>query len=321
MSLASVPEPAVVVAGDALVDLTPTTSVNGTAAYEPHPGGSSLNVAVGLGRLGVPVALLARVSTDGFGRLLRDHLSDSAVSPGLLVETRDPTTLAAVVLADGQATYSFYANGTADAGLLTEHLKPLPPAAALHVGSIALVLEPVASTLEALLRREAGRRLISLDPNVRPGLIPDRDAYLARFEGWVPLVDVLKLSAEDLAWLYPGRSEESVVAGWLGSGVSLVLVTRGASGAWALTASGSATVAAPEVEVVDTVGAGDAFMSGALCHLYEKGALHRDAVRRLDEASLTSLLDAASLVAADTCTRAGAEPPRHHPSVGRPVSG
>ena len=99
MTSGAAPDPAVVVAGDALVDLTPTTSVNGTAAYEPHPGGSSLNVAVGLGRLGVPVALLARVSTDGFGRLLRDHLSDSAVSPDFLVETDDPTTLAAVVLA------------------------------------------------------------------------------------------------------------------------------------------------------------------------------------------------------------------------------
>lgn len=313
---ARVPEPAVVVAGDALVDLTPTTSVHGTAAYEPHPGGSCLNVAVGLGRLGVPVALLARVSTDGFGRLLRDHLSDSAVSPDFVVDTGDPTTLAAVVLQDGQATYSFYANGTADAGLLTEHLKPLPPAAALHVGSIALVLEPVASTLEALLRQEAGRRLVSLDPNVRPGLIPDRAAYLARFEGWVPLVDVVKLSAEDLAWLYPDRTEESVVEGWMASGVSLVMVSRGAEGAWAATAAGSARVAAPEVVVVDTVGAGDAFTSGALCHLYEKGALDRDAVRRLDGSALADLLDAASLVAADTCTRAGAEPPWRHPAGG-----
>jgi fructokinase len=309
---ASAAAPAVVVAGDALVDLTPTTSVTGGAAYEPHPGGSCLNVAVGLGRLGVPVALLARVSTDGFGRLLRDHLGDSGVSPDLLVDTDDPTTLAAVVLAEGQATYSFYATGTADAGLLPEHLPPLPAGAALHVGSIALVLEPVASTLEGLLRQEAGNRLVSLDPNVRPGLIRDRPAYLARFEGWVPLVDLLKLSAEDLAWLYPGRSEESVVEGWLAAGVSLVMVTRGAQGAWAATPSGSATVEAPEVEVVDTVGAGDAFTSGALCHLHAKGALGREAIRGLGTTPLTELLDAAGLVAADTCTRAGAEPPRQY---------
>lgn len=315
MSSASAPAPAVVVAGDALVDLTPTTSVHGTPAYEPHPGGSCLNVAVGLGRLGVPVALLARVSTDGFGQLLRDHLADSAVSPDFLVDTDDLTTLAAVVLRDGQAAYSFYANGTADRGLLPEHLSTLPPHAALHLGSIALVLEPVASTLESLLRREAGRRVTSLDPNVRPGLIADRAAYLSRFEGWVPLVDVLKVSAEDLSWLHPGRSEDSVVEEWLGSGVRLVMVSHGGSGARASTSVASARVAAPDVVVVDTVGAGDAFMSGTLRHLHDRGLLQRDSLSGLDEQALTELLQAASLVAADTCTRAGAEPPRGIPGA------
>lgn len=302
--------PAVVVAGDALVDLTPATSVSGHLAYEPHPGGSCLNVAVGLGRLGVPVALLARVSTDGFGGMLRDHLRDSGVGAGLLAETTDLTTLAAVHLRGGNASYSFYANGTADRGLRPEHLVPLPDGAALHLGSIALVLEPTASTLQGLLRRESGRRVISLDPNVRPGLIPDREAYLRRFRSWVPLVDVLKLSAEDLAWLHPGRTEDEMVAEWLAAGVSLVLLTEGAAGARAATAAGACRVAAPEVEVVDTVGAGDAFMAGALAHLHKHGLLARAALGGLDEPALAGLLRAASLVAASTCTRPGADPPR-----------
>ena len=302
--------PAVVVAGDALVDLTPTTTVRGNPAYEPHPGGSCLNVAVGLGRLDVPTAFLARLSSDAFGRQLRAHLAASEVEPSYLVHTDDLTTLAAVHLSDGQASYSFHAMGTADRGLLPEHLRVLPPGAALHMGSIALVLEPVASTLDGLLRREAGQRVISLDPNIRPRLILDREAYLRRFESWVGLVDVLKVSEEDLAWLYPDRSSDEVTAGWHGAGVSLVIVTHGGNGASASTPSASATASAPPVDVVDTVGAGDAFTSGALAHLHQRRLLDRDAVRALDEAALAELLGAASLVAADTCTRAGAEPPR-----------
>jgi fructokinase len=303
-------DPAVVVAGDALIDLTPTTTVRGHLAYEPHPGGSCLNIAVGLGRLGVPTAFLARLSSDAFGQMLRSHLVASDVQSAYFVDTDDLTTLAAVHLRDGQATYSFHAVGAADRGLLPEHLRPLPTGAALHLGSIALALEPVASTLEGLLRREAGRRVVSLDPNVRPGLITDRDAFLHRFEGWVQLVDIVKLSAEDLAWLYPDRPQDDVVADWHAAGVLLVVLTHGEEGASASTPTAAASVAAPSVAVVDTVGAGDAFMSGALAHLHERRMLAREPLQSLDAAGLTELLETACLVAADTCTRAGAEPPR-----------
>jgi fructokinase len=303
-------DPAVVVAGDALIDLTPTTTVRGHLAYEPHPGGSCLNIAVGLGRLGVPTAFLARLSSDAFGQMLRNHLVASDVQPGYFVDTDDLTTLAAVHLRDGQATYSFHAVGAADRGLLPEHLRPLPAGSALHLGSIALMLEPVASTLERLLRQEAGRRVVSLDPNVRPSLIQNREAYLHRFEGWVQLVDIVKLSAEDLSWLYPDRSQDEVVAEWHTAGIPLVIVTHGEDGASASTRWAAARVPAPSVAVVDTVGAGDAFMSGALAHLYQRRLLARVALRSLDAAGLTDLLETACLVAADTCTRAGAEPPR-----------
>jgi fructokinase len=303
-------DPAVVVAGDALIDLTPTTTVRGHLAYEPHPGGSCLNIAVGLGRLGVPTAFLARLSSDAFGQMLRNHLVASDVQPGYFVDTDDLTTLAAVHLRDGQATYSFHAVGAADRGLLPEHLRPLPAGSALHLGSIALMLEPVASTLERLLRQEAGRRAVSLDPNVRPSLIQNREAYLHRFEGWVQLVDIVKLSAEDLSWLYPDRSQDEVVAEWHTAGIPLVIVTHGEDGASASTPWAAARVPAPSVAVVDTVGAGDAFMSGALAHLHQRRLLARDALRSLDAAGLTDLLETACLVAADTCTRAGAEPPR-----------
>jgi fructokinase len=302
--------PAVVVAGDALIDLTPTRTVRGHLAYEPHPGGSCLNVAVGLGRLGVPTAFLARLSSDAFGQMLRGQLAESGVQPTYFVDTDDLTTLAAVHLRGGEATYSFHAQRAADRGLLPEHLTPLPSGAALHLGSIALVLEPVASTLEWLLRREAGRRVVSLDPNIRPGLITDRVSYIDRFEGWMRLVDILKVSREDLAWLYPRLSDDEAIGVWHAAGVPLVVVTHGEHGAVASTPLGSVTVEAPKVAVVDTVGAGDAFMSGALAHLYERGFLSREAVRSLGPGRLEEMLQAACLAAADTCTRAGADPPR-----------
>ena len=317
--------PAVVVAGDALVDLTPTTSVTGHVAYEPHPGGSCLNVAVGLGRLGVPVGLLARVSEDAFGTMLRDHLADAGVAEDRLVATTDPTTLGAVHLVDGQAAYSFHAGGAADRGLTDadlDTLPALPEGTALHLGSIALVLEPAATTLEGLLLRESGRRLVSLDPNVRPGLVADRDAYLRRLRTWVAASDLVKVSDEDLAWIEPDRDEETVVADWLAPshghrGPALVVVTHGGEGAHAWTRTTRARVGTPRVDVVDTVGAGDAFTSGLLAALHRCDRLRRTALETLDATGLTALLSHAAAVAADTCTRPGADPPRRTPGARR----
>ena len=306
------PAPAVVVAGDAFVDLTSTTAEDGGPAYAPHPGGSCLNVAVGLGRLGVPTALLARVSDDGFGRLLRRHLADSDVSDAFLVPSSDPTGLAVADLRGGDAGYSFYNAGTADRGLLPGHLTglTLPPDAALHVGSVALAYEPQAGTLTGLVQAEAGRRLVSLDPNVRPSVIADRACYLTALAGWVALSDVVKVSDEDLAWLHPGEPAEAVASRWLEAGAGLVLVTSGAFGAWATTGRSEARVASPAVAVVDTVGAGDAFMSATLASLHGTGRLSRAGVASLGAGDLERLLDVAARVAADTCTRSGAEPPR-----------
>ncbi|MFF5189342.1 carbohydrate kinase [Streptomyces sp. NPDC000345] len=308
--------PAVVVAGDALVDLTPVRTVTGDIAYQPRPGGSCLNVAAGLGRLGVPAGLLARISDDPFGDLLRAHLEESGTQLTYVVPTSDPTALAAVRLSDdGSAAYSFHANGAADRGLRPEHLATLPDAgrlprgAALHLGSLGLVLEPLASTLDGLLRREARHRVVSLDPNVRPGLVTDRAHCLRRFTEWVALADVVKASEEDLAWLCPGEPYELVAERWLAAGVSLVLVTLGSRGACAVGRIARTHMPAPAVKVVDTVGAGDAFTAGALAHLHRTGRLSREGVATLGAEELTGLLAHAVGVAADTCTRAGAQPP------------
>jgi fructokinase len=300
----------ILVAGEALVDLTPTRCGDGVG-YLPRPGGSPYNVAIGLGRLDVPVAYLGRLSTDTFGRLLREHLQASQVSLTYVLDAEETTTLAFVHLTDDQEPeYAFYTEGTAGRVLLPEHLPAIPEGAAMHFGSFSLTLEPGASTLEGLMRRESRRRLLSLDPNVRPGLVTDRDAYLRRLEGLVRLADLVKVSRADLAWLYPREAPETIASRWLGLGPALVLVTLGKDGSEGFGAAVHASAATLPVTVVDTVGAGDAYTSAALAYLHRHDALDRRGLEALGVAELEALLAFANGIAAETSTRPGADPPR-----------
>ncbi|WP_337869475.1 carbohydrate kinase [Meiothermus sp.] len=299
----------IIVAGEALIDLKPVRGEHGFL-LSPHPGGSPYNVALGVGRLGVPVAFLGRFSTDAFGELLQAHLRKSRVDLGYAVQGPELTTLAVVTPGAQGESFSFYAHHTADTLLKPADLPPLlPEGALLHFGSISLVLEPTASTLEALMQREAGRRLISLDPNVRPFLIPDKEAYKKRLRGWLALSDLVKVSQVDLDWLYPGHSVEQIAREWLLQGPQMVVVTLGSAGAVAFTPAHRVQVEAPQVTVVDTVGAGDAFMAALLVGLYRSGSTSREQLALLDLERLSSLLSFATKVAALTCTRAGADPP------------
>lgn len=300
----------IVVCGEALIDFAPDGGPQ--ERYVPHPGGGPFNTAVALGRLEVEVAFLGRLSTDPFGRRLRRHLVDNGVDPRFIVEGAEPTTLALVALSDeGQATYSFYLDGTAGGGLRREHLPdPLPDAvAALHLGSLAVVLEPSASTLEHLVEHEHGARVVSLDPNIRPAVIDDRDAYRQRVERLVARADLVRVSRDDLVWLDP--AEPAVVARrWLDAGAALVVVTSGDEGATAYHHSGAVSVAAQPVELVDSIGAGDAFNAGLLAWLHRQGQLDRDEIEALSAGDLGDALRFAGRVAALTCARAGADPPR-----------
>lgn len=298
-----------IVAGEALIDMTPVAH-NGGTAYVPHPGGSPYNVAMGAGRLGTPTAFLGCISQDAFGQRLRSHLAASGVSLEYVKESEHLTTLALVTPSESGEFFSFYCENTADRLLYPEDLPAaLPANAALHFGSYSLVLEPGASSLELLMRREARRRLISLDPNVRPFLIPNREAYLERLLAWLEQVDLVKVSQADLEWLYPGADLESIAQEWKQLGQALVVVTQGGRGALAVTGQAVLRVQAPQVDVVDTVGAGDAFMSGVLSWLWQHGAWSRAALESLTGEQVTDLLNFAAKVAAITCTRAGANPP------------
>ena len=300
--------------GEALIDFVPLPEGGG---YKPCPGGSVYNIAVGLGRLQTAAGFFCKISSDFFGDQLLDYLRQNGVDTALCPRAADPTTLAFVSLpADGaEPRFMFYANGSADRLLSVGELPDLTDAVkALHFGSISLVMEPGATALETLMQRESGRRALSLDPNVRPSLIADRAAYRQRFERWVSLVDIVKLSRADFDYIYPGQELEATMAGWFSQGVSLCLVTLGADGSLAYTAAGETAAApAPRVQVADTVGAGDSFHAAALSCLDQKGLLaQRDQLRSLSAADLAACLAYAGRAAAINCSRQGANPPYLH---------
>ena len=295
----------IVVTGEALVDLV--LARDGTLAA--HPGGGPYNVARTLGRLEQPVAYLGQVAADAFGARLRGELEADGVALDALVPTEAPTTLALAELDEaGGARYAFYVAGTSAPGLTLEAATAALPerVATLYLGTLGLVLEPMASTLEALLARVDPAVLVALDPNCRPSAIDDETAYRARLRRLLTRADVVKASAEDLAWLAPGQAPAEAARGLLAQPGAVALVTLGGDGAVVVTAERAVDVPAPAVDVADTIGAGDAFMGGLLAGLRERG------IGRAELGPLDDVVDAARFacrVAALTCARPGAQPP------------
>ncbi len=303
----------IVSCGEALIDFVPLQGAGGEDGYRPLPGGSPFNVAIAAARLGQPAGFLSRVSTDFFGDQLVATLEANAVDTGLVVRGDESSTLAFVALAPGEEPrYAFFNTGAADRSMVASDIPDaLPDAiACLHFGSFSLAVEPAATTLAGLMARESGRRVISLDPNVRPTLVGERTAYVARLEALVRQATIVKVSAADLEWLYPGEAAGAVAARWLDTGPAVIAVTAGERGAFGLTATVRAEAAGAPVEVVDTVGAGDTFQAGLLVRLAELGRLSIEGLSALTEAELSDALAFAGRAAAITCTRAGADPPR-----------
>jgi len=294
----------IVVAGEALIDLVPRAA-GALADLRPALGGGPYNTAVALGRLGSPTAFCSRVSSDAFGEALLDGLRGAGVDVSSVQRGNEPTTLAvASIGADGSAAYSFYVEGTADRLFMAP--AQLPGAArAVSFGTCSLVLEPGATAYEELLRSASAQGVFTaLDPNIRAVLIPDADAYRARFKSWLPSVSLLKLSEEDAKWL-GGTPHE-----WLAAGPSAVVVTRGGDGLTVFTREGAEhSVPGEEVDVVDTIGAGDTVNAALLHGLSVRDALSPAALAGLGPDGWTDLLRLAARAAAITCSRAGAEPP------------
>ena len=300
----------IVSCGEALIDFVPAATATGEAAYVARAGGSPFNVAITIGRLGVGAGFLGGVSTDFFGDSLIVALDASAVDTRYAARTDRPTALAFVDLSSAQPRYTFYDRDAAHRCWVPVELAA--DVMLLHFGSLALVDGPAADGLGALMAREHGRRMLTLDPNIRPSVAGDHEeAYRARLDAMLRLADLIKISAEDLTWLEPGADPAAVALRWVAAGASLVVVTAGAGGATAFTPLHAPFHAsARAVDVVDTVGAGDSFMGALLAGLTTCGVTTIDALAALDAHTLADVMTFATDVSAITCSRAGADPPR-----------
>ena len=297
----------ILVSGEALIDLIPDPAK--ASAYDAVLGGSPFNVAIGLGRLGAPAAFVCRLSTDGNGEALASALAENGVDLTFVARDKRPTVLAFVMRGTAKtgSRYSFYLDGTAYDGPW-----PFPtewPAAArhLHVGSFGAIERHGQAVIEAL-RLASPHATVSLDPNIRPFVTPDREAVVKMIEREVSLSSLVKASEEDLEWLYPGRAIEASLAAWAKAGPRFCVATLGERGALALIGKERIEVRAPRVEVVDTVGAGDSFMSALLSAMDRDHALGAKAPAP-SRSGLETWLGFAVTASAITCTRKGSDPP------------
>lgn len=299
--------PRILVAGEALVDLLVPDDPRHPVAF---PGGSPANTAIAIARLGTPVAFAGRFGNDRFGDLLLTNLADNGVDLSYAVEAAEPASLAVVTLgADGVPTYGFHVSDTADWAWTDGELPDtLPPEVlAVHTGSVAVAR---ADALVRWYERQRPHRVTSLDPNIRPALVGDRAAYLPRLRALVAASDIVKVSAEDLAWAHPDEDPVDVAGRWSRElGPALVVVTLGSGGAVAVHTAGVIRRAATTVSVVDTVGAGDAFSGGLLHWLAIHDRLDRAALAQSTKDELAQALDYAIVAAGLACARPGADPP------------
>jgi fructokinase len=295
--------------GEALIDMLPRSTTAGEDAFSPYAGGAVFNTALALGRLGLDTGFFTGLSSDMFGDILRDALTASGVDHSRCVTLDLHTTLAFVRLLNGQASYAFFDENTAGRMITEAHLPELGDEVdALHFGAISLIPDPCGATYESLMRREHGSRVISLDPNIRPGFIPDPAKHRARIDRMIAMSDIIKMSDEDLDWF--GHSDmETAASSWLGQGPGLVVFTRGANGAIGFTGQHTVEVGGVSVTVADTVGAGDTFNAGILASLKRDGLLSKMAIKSLSADAVGNALRLGAKAAAVTVSRPGANPP------------
>lgn len=298
--------------GEVLVDFLPIEEGGRTVGFRMHAGGSPFNVAVGLARLGQPVAFASKISSDLFGRYLREHVEAEGINTRFLLTSQAPSTLAFVAIEEGEAAYAFYDEGAAHTLLVLEEVPNalFEETAILHFGSISLLRGTTPAAVLQTVQRLKGHALLSFDPNLRPSLVRDPASYRALLDKLFSLADIVKVSAADLAWLAPGQAIEQAAADLLACGPALVAVTQGGEGVLALRRESQIAVPGFSVHVEDTVGAGDAFSAGLLAVLAERGVYSRSGLEAMPGDELTSALAFGAAVAALTCMRRGADPPR-----------
>ncbi|WP_411734500.1 carbohydrate kinase family protein [Paeniglutamicibacter sp.] len=294
------------VIGEALVDVLS----GGISAPRTFVGGSPLNVAVGLARLGHPVTFIGRWGHDEFGVKIQHALESNNVRHICGPDDHPTSTARGILDPVGAASYTFDLHW--DLPELPADTPALADARLVHTGSLATLVEPGAGKVRRLIEAARPHATITYDPNIRPSLITDHSRAVANVERFVALADVVRASDSDLEWLYPHRSVEDTAAAWLASGPAMVVATYGSAGPWGLVKAGTARTTAPIVDVADTVGAGDSFIAAMISALEVRGLLgsaQREHLHALDTATLTEILDYAARAAAITVSRPGANPP------------
>jgi fructokinase len=287
------------VVGEALIDVI----VSATGPPDEHPGGGPANIAFGLGRLGDDVTLLTRLASDTRGSAVRAHLESAGVAVLASPSDGPTSTATATIEADGSASYDFDVTWDVDTTLA-------PPADVLHVGSIGALLAPGADEVRFLVTVRRADSLISFDPNIRPALLGPRASVVNRVEHLVVLSDIVKVSAEDLIWLYPDATPVVSAMRWATIGGPLIVLTNGADGVTGFWHGARLDVRAAPVRVVDTIGAGDAFMAALLDAIGRaEPGLDREGLLDLSEEVIADALRWAAAAAAVTVSRAGADLP------------
>jgi len=302
----------IVVCGEALFDVFATQEKSVAVELSAYQGGSPFNLAIGVARLGGHASFFGGLSRDMFGRRLYAALEAEGVGLAAAPRPDAPTALVMVSVNDsGVPAYTFYGSGTAERAVSLADLERVPvETQAVNVGSYCMVVEPVASSLRALVERQRGRSLIVYDPNVRLAIEPRIEVWREALAWMMRRSDALKVSEEDIHALYPNRRADTFIGEALGAGVALVVVTRGGHGVIAATRSLAAVeLSAIPVPVVDTVGAGDTFQAGLLAWLQHSNCLTRRAIEGLGHDELTAALRFAARAAAVTCSRRGADLP------------
>ena len=298
--------------GDALIDFVPVAAADGNEAARPMVGGSCLNVAVGLARLGVPTGFVGGISTDLFGRMIEEHARASGVDLGHAKRSDHQTTLAFVRMVGGESQYAFYDAETASRAWTYQRGSiPFEAVAAVHIGSTTLVNERGAAETAAMIADARRSATISFDPNCRPNLVKDKKAYLGQLSEFADSADVIRMSDVDFDYLYGGGSYADKAASLFAGSCGLFAITRGVKGAQAWhPKAGAIEVGAPAIKAVDTIGAGDSFQAALLFALHKLGRLDRTRLAHASADELRHALSFACRCAALTCTRVGADPPR-----------
>jgi fructokinase len=298
--------------GDALVDFLPVKSVDGRDATVPVVGGSCLNIAVGMARLGAPAGFVGGISTDLFGRMIADHASASQVDLRYVTRSDCQTTLAFVRTIAGEPQYAFYDEATASRNwTYRQGSIPFDEIEAIHVGSTTLANDNGAAQALAMIEDAGGSTTISFDPNCRPNLVRHKAHYVDQMNTFAAAADIVRMSDVDFEFLYGGNDYEGKARSLIEAGAGLVVVTRGIKGAQAWHGSvGAVEVQAPAVDVVDSIGAGDSFQAALLFALRAIGRIKTRPLSQMNSDELCRVLSFASICAAFTCGRAGADPPR-----------